>query len=161
MDLQEETRALRRQLELIRAYVPESAAALAGLYAPGLRPRPEVLLARRVLATMAGLDRRCPERSCRRNGSCQALDVCAPSCAPLWPDDLTGRFFDMAAGIELSALVDEQHRAASHAYVCELLAEAGLQPAPALARGRPGRKSASACRPKTGIGMKTCMKTNT
>ena len=143
MELHDENRALRRQIDLIHACVPESAEALAALYAPGLRPRPEVLMARRVLATMAGIPHQCPARGCRRNGACAAQDVCAPACAPLWPDELTERLFDMAAGIQLSALVDEQRRAASHAYVCELLADAGLQPAPASARGRPRRKSVS------------------
>lgn len=145
MDPYEENSFLHHQIELVGACVPQATAALAELFAPRQEPRPEVLVARRLLATAAGFHHACENRACRRNQSCRALDVCAPECAARWSDGLTERFFLLAAGIELAAFAEQQRRAASHAYVCGLLAESGHQPAPVpkKAKGKTGRKSVS------------------
>jgi hypothetical protein len=145
MDPYEEISFLHHQVELVGACVPQAATALAELFAPRLQPRPEVLVARRLLATAAGFHHACENRACRRNQSCRALDVCAPECAARWSGELVERFFLIAAGIELAAFAENERRSASHAYVCGLLAESGLQPAPEpkKGKGRPGRKSVS------------------
>lgn len=145
MDLYEENSFLHHQIDLVGACVPQAATALAELFAPRREPRPEVLLARQLLATKAGFHQACENRACRRSQSCRGLDVVNPECAARWSDGLTERFALIAAGIELATCADEQRRAATHTYICGLLAESGLEPAtaPKRGKGKPVRKSAS------------------
>lgn len=121
MELEQEVDLLRQKFERVRASVPELKAALLGLFAPRKTPRPEVLIAVRWLASFAGLPEQCPNAACRRTGQCAAGDPGDPSCAGLWPDDLSARMDDMVIGIALSALSAEARDAAIHARLQELM----------------------------------------
>ena len=138
----EEVRDLEAEIELrdekIAAYqagVADLKGVLVRFVEPRQRRRPEVLLALQALATGAGLPLRCPNRRCRRADRCHGEDPCEPACGELWSDELALRFHDMAAGIALSAVVQDSEAKALHGRICSAL-EAPLK---AAGRGRTRR----------------------
>lgn len=62
----------------------------------------------------------CDRRECRRKGACLAGEN-PPPCPEYWPKNLSTRFGDIAAGIELSALCRQQEEADFYAWACEQL----------------------------------------
>ena len=121
MELEQEVYLLRQKFERVRASVPGLKATLVGLFAPRKAPRPEILIAARWLASVAGLPSRCPNVDCRRTGRCAADDPGDPVCGGLWPDELSARMDDMVIGIVLSGLCAEARDAAIHARLQELM----------------------------------------
>lgn len=125
-----QNRDLKEQLKTAVAASAEFRLRLAEYLEPRPRQRPELLLAVRLLASTAGLPSRCSRRECRRARRCRADDPADPACREHWPRELVETLADMAAGVELSALCQEQEQAALHAFACRQLGVApGHQPA--------------------------------
>lgn len=136
-ELRLQNRDLKGQLQIAVAAGAELSLRLAEYLEPRPRERPELLVAVRLLASTAGLPSRCCRRECRRARRCRADDAADPACREHWPRGLVVTLADMTAGIELSALCQEQEQAELHAFACRQLGVAPGQE-PAGKSGKPG-----------------------
>ncbi len=131
MELEQEVLHLREQCRSFGLIVSDLKTHLLALYAPTQtpRPRPELLLGLRLLATLDGLPAQCSDHACRRKGLCQATDVSEPICTDFWTDARFERLGLIATGIELSAAGAESRDAAIHAQLLRSFATSQPKPA--------------------------------
>ena len=137
MELEEEARQLRETVKLVRKQVPQLKAAIAGLFAPKERPRPEVLGAMHLVATAAGVPAKCPDPACRRTGLCKSESAWEAPCQAIWTDEMASCFEHMVIGVMLSAMCADRHNEVIHARLTRL-----FEISPGAATGRRKKRSA-------------------
>ena len=120
-ELEMENELLRERLAALPEMLDGLRWAIAAMFMPRERRRPEGLVAVQALATCAGLPQRCESRECRREGRCCATDAADPKCRDHWSPALRQQLGIMAAGIELAALFRDREDAARSEEIARLL----------------------------------------
>ena len=122
--LEAENRHLRESLSAVPEIAAELKRGIAEFLAPKPRQQPEKQVLLRVLASLDRVPSLCDRRECRRKGACLA-EGDPPWCHEHWSKNLSARFADIAAGIQIAEACRQQEEADFHVWACEQM---GLTP---------------------------------